>query len=169
MSPGRRSDVRRVRESSRFQRKKLWKSQRCMKSRSLLERQSHAVSDHREVRKLADRSLKVDLWRRRSVGLYEHDHVCENRRVLVTMFMRSAAESPPSKGRSFNLWPIRFRKCIQPIAANVKTDFPSANLHGTIQRSESRTITLAINSRLPAYNDSSRPVEACSQSPVSFL
>lgn len=72
-------------------------------------------------------------------------------------------------GRSFNLWPIRFRKCIQPIAANVKTYFRSVTLHGTTPRSESRTITLAINNRLPAYNDLSRLVAACSQSPVSFL
>ena len=169
MSPGRRSVVRHVRESSRFRRKKLSKWQRCMKSRSLLEGQSYAVSDRREVRKLADRSPKIDQRRHRSVGLHEHDHVCENPRVLVTMFIRNAAESPQSMGRSFNPWPIRFRKCIQPIAANVKKYFRSVSLHGTIPRSESRIITLAINSRLPAYNDSSRHVAACSQSPVSFL
>ena len=63
-----------------------------MKSRSLLKGQSHAVSDRREVRKLADRSPKIDQRRRRSVGLHEHGHVCENLRVLVTMFIRNAAE-----------------------------------------------------------------------------
>jgi hypothetical protein len=140
-----------------------------MKSRSLVEGQNRAVSDRREVRKLADRSPKIDQQRRRSVGLHEHGHVCENRRVLVTMFIRNAAESPQSMGRSFNLWPIRFRKCIRRIAANVKTYFRSVTLHGTTPRSESRTITLAINNRLPAYNDLSRLVAACSQSPVSFL
>ena len=84
------------------------------------------------------------------------------------MFIRNAAESPQSMGRSFNLWPIRFRKCIQPIAANVKTCFRSVTLHGTTPRSESRTITLAINNRLPAYNDLSRLVAACSQSRCRF-